>query len=221
MMPMKAVLCDDHRLFGESLGVVLEARGHQVAAVTTTPLEAVEAVRDHHPDVCVMDLTFPASSLDGVEAARLVMQESPDTAVVILTAGGDAAAFARAIAIGVTGFARKDQDVEGVLDTINRVAAGQAAIDPHLLRAALQLRQVPLSDAERLASFLTPREQEVLALITRGYSTDRIAATTGVAYSTARTHIQNTLVKLGVHSRLEASAFAVAHDLVPSQRQPD
>lgn len=217
---MMAVICDDHRLFGESLKVVLEAKDHHVAAVTTTPLEAVQAVRAYHPDVCIMDLTFPALGLDGVEGARLVIEGSPETAVLILTAGGDATACARAIAVGVTGFVLKDQGVEGVLDSITRVAIGEVIIDRLLLRAALRLRQAPLTEVERLASFLTPREQQVLGLITQGYSTDRIAHTTGVAYSTARTHIQNTLFKLGVHSRLEASALAVAHNLVPTQRQP-
>jgi two-component system nitrate/nitrite response regulator NarL len=212
------IICDDHQLFGESLAVVLQERGYAVDAVTTSPDEALHVVREQTPELCIMDLNFPDPTHDGVEAARRVKEESPDTAVVLLTASGDAAAFARAISAGVTGFARKDQDVEGVLDTIERVAEGQVVIDPELLRAAVSVRKRTPSDAERLASFLTPRERQVLELLTLGYTTSRIAKETGVAHSTARTHIQNLLVKLGVHSRLEASAFAVANDLVPIPR---
>lgn len=212
---MRVIICDDHQLFGESLAVVLQERGYPVDAVTTSPEEALAAVRRQAPDLCIMDLSFPEPSPDGVEAARRVKEVSPDTAVVLLTASGDSDAFARAIAVGVTGFARKDQDVAGVLDTIERVADGQVVIDPELLRAAVTVRKRAASDAERLASFLTPRERQVLELLTLGYTTSRIAKETGVAHSTARTHIQNLLVKLGVHSRLEASAFAVANDLVP------
>jgi len=215
---MHIIICDDHQLFGESLAVVLQERGHDVDAVTTSPDDALEAVRRHDPELCIMDLSFPGALHDGVEAARRVREERPGTAVVLLTASGDPTVFARAISVGVTGFARKDQDVEGVLDTIERVADGQVVIDPELLRAAVAAPRRAQSDAERLASFLTPRERQVLELLTLGHSTSRIAKETGVAHSTARTHIQNLLVKLGVHSRLEASAFAVAHDLVARPR---
>lgn len=218
MTATHVIICDDHQLFGESLAVVLQEHGYHIDAVTTSPGAALAAVRQHDPDLCIMDLSFPNQEHDGVEAARQVKEESPATAVVLLTASGDASAFARAIAAGVTGFARKDQDVEGVLETIERVAEGQVVIDPELLRAAVSMRRRPPSDAERLASFLTPRERQVLELLTLGYTTSRIARETGVAHSTARTHIQNLLVKLGVHSRLEASAFAVANDLVPVPR---
>lgn len=218
MRPMHVIICDDHQLFGESLAVVLQERGHAVDAVTTSPDEALAAVRAHDPELCIMDLSFPGAAHDGVEGARRVREESPGTAVVLLTASGDPAVFARAIAVGVTGFARKDQDVQDVLDTIERVAEGQVVIDPDLLRAAVLTPRRMQSDAERLASFLTPRERQVLELLTQGYTTSRIAKETGVAHSTARTHIQNLLVKLGVHSRLEASAFAVANELVPLHR---
>lgn len=218
---MTVVICDDHQLFGESLAVVMEQHGYEIAAITTTPETGVQAVLDHAADLCIMDLTFPEPLEDGIAAACRLRVDSPDTTIIMLTATSDATAFARAISAGVTGFARKDQDVRGVLDTIDRVVAGDVVIDAVSLRAAVSVQHRPLSDGERLAKFLTHREREVLELLTLGYSTQRIAESTGVAYSTARTHIQNLLVKLGVHSRLEASAFAVAHGLVPSRHGKD
>ncbi len=208
------VICDDHQLFAESLAVVLEGHGYDVVEVTFSPPEAARAVRTHDAPLCIMDMHFPNYDGDGVDGARMVRDERPDTAVVMLTASGDPGAFARAISVGVTGFARKDQDVQGVLDTISQVAAGHVAIHPDLLRDAVTTRRLPLSDTERLASFLTSRERQVLGLLTQGCTTERIAEVMGVAYSTARTHIQNVLAKLGVHSRLEASALAVEHGLV-------
>jgi DNA-binding NarL/FixJ family response regulator len=83
------------------------------------------------------------------------------------------------------------------------------------LRSLLEPEPGPDDDpARRLALFLTTREREVLARLVRGESTAALAAEMGVTYSTARTHIQNLLTKLGVHSKLEAVAFAIAHALV-------
>jgi two-component system nitrate/nitrite response regulator NarL len=208
----RIVLCDDHQLFAQSFALILELRDHQVVAVTRTPLEAVAAVVAHDADLCIMDLAFPGSGGSGVEGARSVLQARPGTAVVILSAERDARAFERAAGAGVTGFASKDQDVDDVLETLERVLAGQV-VGPALLRQAMSSQRRPLSDVERLASYLTAREREVLGLLTQGLPTESIAASMGVAYSTARTHIQNVLAKLGVHSRLEASALAVANNL--------
>jgi two-component system nitrate/nitrite response regulator NarL len=209
----RVVLCDDHQLFAESLAVVLATRGHDVVAVTMSPPAAATAVVEHDAELCIMDMNFPAFDGNGVDGARMVLEGRPGTAVVILSADNDPPAFARAMATGVTGFARKDQDVSEVLAMIDRVLAGHVVIDPALLRAAVSSRNRPLTDVERMASFLTAREREVLDLLTQGCTTERIAERMGVAYSTARTHIQNVLAKLGVHSRLEASALAVAHGL--------
>lgn len=208
------VICDDHQLFAESLAVVLAGHGFFVAGITTTPPDAAHAVDVHDAGLCIMDLNFDNYDGDGVDGAQLVLGKRPGTAIVMLTASSDAQAFARAIAVGVTGFARKDQGVAGVLETISKVAAGAVVIDPELLRAAVTSQHRPLSDTQRLASFLTLRERQVLSMLTEGCTTERIAESMGVAYSTARTHIQNVLAKLGVHSRLEASALAVAHHLL-------
>lgn len=208
------VLCDDHQLFAESLAVVLRGNGFHVAEITASPAAALPAVQRHEATLCVMDLHFPTCEGDGVDGARAVLEARPETAVVMLTAANDTQAFARAISLGVTGFARKDQDISQVLATIAQVMAGNVVIDPDLLKAAVATRHRSMSDAERLASFLTSREHEVLDLLTQGFTTERVAERLGVAYSTARTHIQNVLAKLGVHSRLEASAMAVTHGLV-------
>lgn len=207
------VICDDHLLFAESLALVLERHGYDVAELTTSPFEAAEAVRRHNAGLCIMDLQFPGCNGTGVDGARMVREHRPDIVIVMLSASSDAVALGEAIAAGVTGFARKDQPVERVLDIISQVVRGEVVIDPSLLRAAITAGNRPMNDAERLASFLTAREREVIRHLTEGHSTERIAAEMAVAYSTARTHIQNSLVKLGVHSRLEASALAVTHGL--------
>jgi len=207
------VVCDDHQLFAESLACVLAEEGYEVAAVTPDPGAAVAAVVASDAGLCVMDLHFPGQEADGIRGARMLRAARRETAVVLLTGQDDPEALAHAVAAGVRGIVRKDQDVQTVLDTVRRVAAGQVSIPSELLRRPSG-RRPPAGDAARLASFLTPREREVLALLAAGRSTAQVAAALGVATSTARTHIQSVLTVLGVHSRLEASALAVRSGLV-------
>lgn len=220
---MKLVLCDDHRIFAESLALVLEARGYVVAAVTETPEEALEAVMASFPDVCVFDLTFPGAY--GLDFVDRIAQAAPGCQVVVLTGSSDPAVLAAAIQAGAAGFAVKTQAVDDIVASIERAHAHEVAIAPALLLAALSQRTSVAcrgeSDARRLASFLTAREREVLERLVRGEDTNTLARSMGIKRSTARTHIQNVLTKLGVHSRLEAAIVAVRESIVDmSQGDP-
>jgi DNA-binding NarL/FixJ family response regulator len=213
---MKLVLCDDHRIFAESLALVLEARGYVVAAVTETPAEALEAVIASTPDVCVIDLAFPGG--DGLELLRQITHAAPSCRVVVLTASVDPAVLSAALDSGAAGFAVKTQAVDDIVVAIERANAREIAVAPALLVAALAHRMATSgrdeSESQRLARFLTPREYEVLERLVHGEDTGTIARGMGVARSTARTHIQSVLTKLGVHSRLEAAIVAVRESIV-------
>ena len=92
---MRLVLCDDQRIFGEALAVALEARGHQVLAITTAPGDGVAAVAAYQPDVCLLDLHFLGHG-SGLDAARTIRQRQPDTRVLVLSAITEPAALAEA-----------------------------------------------------------------------------------------------------------------------------
>lgn len=206
---MRVLLCDDHQLFAEALGDVLSARGDDVA-LTTSPDQAVELARQCPPHVCVMDRSFPEGDV-GVEAARRVLQVSPRTAVLMLTGSADSAGARAAVGAGVRGFLRKDEPLPSIVQALDQLAEGLLVVDPAVLRP-----EVGGSSASLLAT-LTAREQEVLERMVHGESGQAMATALDVSYSTMRTHVQNVLAKLGVHSQLEAAAFAVEHGLVQTR----
>jgi two-component system nitrate/nitrite response regulator NarL len=206
---VKVLLCDDHQLFAEALADVLGTRGDEVV-LTTSPARAVELALEHAPAVCVMDRSFPEGDV-GVEAARQVLRVSPRTAVLMLTGTADAAAARAAIGAGVRGFLRKDEPLEHIVAALDQLAEGLLVVDPLVLRPEVT------SVGRPLLSTLTAREQEVLERIVHGESGQAMAADMQVSYSTMRTHVQNILAKLGVHSQLEAAAFAVEHGLVQTR----
>ena len=222
---MNLLICDDHRLLAECLAELFAARGHRVVATAYDPDDAVRIVAgDVHVDVCVMDLTFsgPAfsdrafsdstfSDSRAFGAIREIRASSPTTEVVVLS--GSAQPFAEPLALqaGAAAFVPKDDDVSRVIDVVERVDRDEGA------RACVSRREVdgaPPVPEPSGGTRLTPREREVLQRLVTGERTQTIAAGMGVSYSTARTHVQNLLHKLGVHSRLEAVAFALSHSLV-------
>ena len=212
---MRVVLCDDHRMFVDALAVVLQARGYQVVACTTTPAAAVEAVRRQPVDVCLLDLQFPEGS--GVTAIGEIRSVSPNTRVVVLTGFTDAGLLNRALLAGASGVAVKSEDVDAIIHVLERVHRGELAVQGPAVRA---IGLLAARGHGRRAVQLTRREQQVLERLVQGEATKTLARNLGLGYSTIRTYIQNILSKLGVHSKLEAVALAVREGLVPPPADP-
>jgi two-component system nitrate/nitrite response regulator NarL len=210
---MRVLLCDDHLLFLEVMRPVLEARGCAVDLATSVG-EAVALARVRRPDIAVLDVGLPSGS--GIDGARQIIEMDPEIKVVLLTGLTDPSVVRDAIDAGVVGIAYKGRPLNETVQMLERVLRGEIVIDPPPRR-----RVGRGSDKQRwLASFLTPREREVLSRLVHGESTARIARAMGISQSTARTHIQSVLTKLGVHSRLEASSFAVRHNIVDPPKAP-
>ena len=214
---MRVLICDDHRLFAQAMAVVLRGAGHQVVGCLTRPDDAVLTVTNEIVDVCLMDLHFPrlnASGRSGVDAVADIVARSQRTRVVVVTGSSDPQELARAIQAGARGLAPKDEEVHRLVDTLERVHQGEIVIRMPATLSSTPLSSTPVVEKHSLVRFLTPREREVLERLVAGQSTADVASAMGVRYSTARTHIQNTLTKLGVHSKLEAVAFAVSNRVV-------
>jgi two-component system, NarL family, nitrate/nitrite response regulator NarL len=207
---MRLVICDDHRILVESLAAALQRKGYDVVAATTTE-ECLKAVANTQPDVCLLDLYLPGRE-DGLETAQAIRADYPDTQVLILSGVADPAVLAQAIDLGVAGLIRKDQTVDKIAAALQQVASGGSAFQTDVVREVVgrltsQSRKEPWE-------YLTGRELEVLHRIVAGESTKQMARSMQIAASTVRTYAQNVLTKLGVHSRLEASAIAVRAHLV-------
>jgi two-component system, NarL family, nitrate/nitrite response regulator NarL len=202
---MRLVICDNHRLLLEALSTALSSRGWTVEATATVPRDAVEAVRLHEPDILVTDLDFPSGT--GLDAVRLVAEEHPSTKIVILT-GLDSPDLVRAaLEIGVSGYTRKDRSLSAIIDVLAQVGEGGVAIDSGLLRRLAVRSTGTRESTHTLVGSLTPRERRVLELLVDGQNTAEIVDRLHISDSTARTHVQSILSKLGVHSRLQAVAL--------------
>lgn len=217
---MRLVVCDDHQLLLDALGSALTARGFVVEALVTTGDLVLEAVRTTDPDVAIIDVHL--ASGDGLAVAADIAVDHPRTKVLLMSASSDLGVVRAAIDAGASGFVRKDQSVDEIVRRLQLLGSGAAAFDLGALRTAMR-GPARLSPAHELLRRLSRREREVLRLIVDGRDTAEIAGTLHIAESTARTHVQNVLVKVGAHSRLQAAAIAVqmgVTDLLPTVPEP-
>ncbi|HET9290043.1 MAG TPA: response regulator transcription factor [Actinomycetes bacterium] len=224
--PVRVVLADDHDAFVEGLGMVLSAEDDlEVVALAGDGASALQAVLTHHPDVLVVDTQMPGPAV--TELVRLVGQAEPATRVLLLAEDARLAPSSRPDPGGHAGMTGAVSARE-LAEAIRAVAAGfpvtltgppAPAGPPPTAGAARPADQAPErperdDHAELLLRSLSERERQVLALLARGYSNRRIAEACFLSLNTVRTHVQNVLVKLGVHSKLEAAALAVGQGLV-------
>jgi two-component system nitrate/nitrite response regulator NarL len=205
---VRIALCDDHALLSEALAVLFGGHGHDVVWQATSTQAAVVAMRDQPVDVLLLDLSFPDG--DSVDAIPELLA-SCNVRIVLLSGSDDFRLIGQAVAAGATGVVSKTEDTAHIIDVVERVGAGDVVIDQRALHAAVAAAGPrKLTPRQQLATFLTSREREVLERLVRGQETATLAKELGIRYSTARTHIQSVLVKLGVHSKLEAVAFAIS-----------
>ncbi len=214
--PITVVIVDDHRSFGEALEVALGTeRDLSVLGVVTDGETAVETARSEHPDVMLMDMQMPG--LDGIEATRKIHEESGDTAVIILSGQEDDVSLGRAVQAGARGFLPKTEAIVDLADAIRRAYRGEplhtsADVDESLKR--LRRRRATDGDLAHRIERLTPRELEILQRMADGDPPEQIASDLGMSRHTLRTHTQNVLTKLGVHSKLDAIVAAIRYGKV-------
>ncbi|GAA2743381.1 MULTISPECIES: LuxR C-terminal-related transcriptional regulator [Kitasatospora] len=220
-MSARLVVVDDHRLMAEALGTALQQRGHRVLAVGAPSAAVVELVAGRRPEVCLLGVG-PAAEQDPYEPLRRLRRDRPEIAVVVLGPLGSPGRVAAAFAAGAAGYVRSDERIEVVDRAIARVRAGEAAVAVEVLRGAFEQLLWPSAEPDdealRLLRVLTRREAQVLVRIAEGEDTAAIAAGMAIASSTARTHVQRVLMKLGARSRLEAAAVAARTGLLDRLR---
>ena len=198
------LIADDHAVVREGLRTFLDLQdGIEVAGEAADGRAAVEEAERLAPDVVLMDLVMP--NLDGVEAMRELRARVPQARVVVLTSFPEDERLLPALRAGAAGYLLKNVEPRELARSIRLAAAGEAMIDP-----AVAARLVDALSEKRPAEHaeLTPREQEVLDLIGRGYANKRIALELGIAEKTVKTHVTHVLAKLGVSDRTQAALYA-------------
>jgi DNA-binding NarL/FixJ family response regulator len=207
------LIADDHRSFAEALRAAIRLeRGMSVVAVVHDGKEAVQKALDRRPDVVLMDVAMPGE--DGIAATRRIKEERPDTRVVMLSAHEEDHNVARAIDAGASGFVSKLRPMRDVARSIRAAYRGEPLIEPEeLRRILLQLRRKRGQDAATRGRVerLTRRETEILQGLAEGTAPERLAEVLGISRNTLRTHVQNILFKLKVHSKHEAIVQAIRH----------
>jgi DNA-binding NarL/FixJ family response regulator len=212
----KIVLADEHVLFLDGLTALLSQLGYRVVATATTRRTLLEHLRLFEPDICVTGTRFPDG--EGADVIDPIAQAHPSVKIVVLTADGDPDTMRMALEAGASGYLHKSRSVSILIDLFHRVMTGEIVVEGSFLRPAKYGRR--RTDKEtppqlhRLATYLTPRELECLALLADGMDTATIARRLGVSRPTVRSHVQAVLTKLGVHSRLEAASLAIRFGLV-------
>jgi NarL family two-component system response regulator LiaR len=202
--PIRVLIVDDHSVVREGLRTFLELQdGIEVAGEATDGEEAVREAERLRPDVVLMDLVMP--QLDGVAAMRELRERAPATRVVVLTSFLDDERVLPAIRAGAAGYLLKNVEPRELARAVRLAAEGEALIDPAV---AARLVDSLVEDSGREEPELTPREQEVLDLIGRGFANKRIALELGIAEKTVKTHVGHVLAKLGVSDRTQAALYA-------------
>ncbi|OFW79053.1 MAG: hypothetical protein A2Z48_02335 [Actinobacteria bacterium RBG_19FT_COMBO_70_19] len=214
--PITVLIVDDERTFGEALQLALrQEKDLKVIDIAVDGDTAVRAVDEHHPDVVLMDVAMPGMS--GIEATRRIKEEDPEAQVLILSGHEDPLLLARAVQAGAVGLLRKTETVVNVATSVRRAYLGEPIHDQEEVDIAmrrLRHRRDADADAKRRLERLTPREREIIVQMATGMAPDDIAQALGMSPHTLRTHTQNILTKLGVHSKMEALVLAIRHGAV-------
>jgi two-component system, NarL family, response regulator LiaR len=208
---IRVVIADDHRSFGEALQIALDNEDDlTVIEVVTSGESAIESAQAQHPDVLLMDVQMPG--VDGLEATRRIRRESSETKVILLSGYDDDVVLARAVEAGARGFLQKTQAVSDLADAIRRAFRGEplhAVSEVELSLARFRMQRRTDGELAHRVERLTPRELEILQRVAAGEASIDIANELGMSRHTLRTHIQNVLTKLGVHSKTDAVVAAI------------
>ncbi len=221
MTRTRVLLVDDQALMRMGFAMVLDAQDDlEVVGEAGDGASALAQVRALAPDVVLMDVRMPG--MNGIEATARIVEQHPDTRVLVLTTFDlDEYAFA-ALRAGASGFLLKDAGPAELVAAIRAVAAGEAVVAPRVTRRLLDMfaGRLPSSRQPREASNdprlddLTPREVEVLRAVAQGLSNAEIADRFVVAEATVKTHVGRILAKLGVRDRVQAVIVAYETGLV-------
>lgn len=218
---IRILLAGEQSLFREAVRVVLESQPDlEVVGEAGDGLQAPAVAERTQPDLALVDMNLP--NADGVRAIQVILGRAPECRVLVLADDEDHELLIEVLEAGAAGFLTKGSPLADLIEAARRVHRGEVLIPPRLLGPLLGRlirRRRERDDAFRQMAKLTKREREILALLTDGADNNVIAQALVISPGTARTHIQNVLGKLGVHSRLEAAAFVIRNGILEELQQ--
>jgi two-component system nitrate/nitrite response regulator NarL len=204
------VVADDHPLYRDGVVRALSASGQiEVVAEAGDGRAALAAIREHVPDVALLDYRLP--ELDGVAVAHALQRDGLSTRVLLVSAFTDSGVVYKALETGAAGFVSKESSREQIVDAVLACSRGENVVPPDV--AAGLVSEIRLRKQDDTPA-LTPREHEILRLIAAGKSLPQIAQELYLGLTTVKTHVQHLYEKLGVSDRAAAVASAMRRGLI-------
>ena len=214
-MSLRLLLADDHMLMRQGLRHILERNSEMnIVAEASSGIEAVEAAREHKPDVAIVDIAM--KELNGIEATSQILKHSPHTAVLILSMYSDERYVLRAVKAGARGYVLKNSAGEELIRAIHAVQSGTAFFSPAVSRIFQDgfARLKDGSEVNDRYELLTNRERQVFQLLAEGNSNKEIANRLNLSLHTVETHRWRIMEKLDLHSTAELVLSAVRRGMV-------
>lgn len=203
------IIADDHRMFREGLKFLLESEGFEVVGEAENGQEAIRLARQHNPQVAVLDYSMPV--LNGLDAAKEIQRQSPETAVVLLTMFDDEKYALEALKCAVRGFVLKHQTASDLVNAIREVLQGSIYLSPSISAAVVKSL---MSNNGELSEMLTGRERQVLQLIAEGNTTKDIAGVLHLSVKTAESHRSRIMSKLDVHNIAGLVRYSIRQGII-------
>ena len=210
---MKILLADDHRIVREGLKSLIDSQPDMhVVAEADNGRQAIELAAENAPDVAVMDIGMP--ELNGIEATRRIVGDSPETKVIALSMHADRRFMSEMLKAGASGYLLKDGAFDELADAIRTVMNNKVYLSPRIADVVVEdyVRHLPTAGPSAFAA-LTSREREVLQLLAEGKATKQAAAALHVSVKTVETHRRQIMEKLDLHSVAELTKDAIREGL--------
>jgi DNA-binding NarL/FixJ family response regulator len=208
---IRVMVVDDHPIWRDGVRADLERSGTAtVVGEASDGGEAIEKAREAMPEVILMDLRMP--TVTGVDAIRQIVDESPHVRIIVLSVSAEEADVLEAVKVGASGYLLKNSTSDEIVDAVRRVRDGEPVFTPSLAGLVLnEFRRV--SSKEPGEPGLSPRENEVLRLVAKGYTYREIAEKLYISVKTVQNHVQNILTKLHLRKRYELMRYAIQKGL--------
>jgi len=207
MDKISVLIADDHRLVRDGLKTIIDSSNDiHVVGEASNGLEVLKKVEELQPNVVLLDISMP--KLNGMEAARRIRKEHPETKILILTMHEEEEYSLKMVRIGVSGYLLKDSTALEVMEAIRSVYSGKAFFSPQVAKVIAESYREAVAGKEDPYERLNDREREVLQLITEGHTNKKIAELLFISPKTVDNHRTNLMRKLDIHSTADLVRWA-------------